>query len=137
MAKISPQLVGRVLLVSACTIILPPATAWAADSPAIRILLDRAKTQAQSGHLDIAASTWKQVLVSEPNNMEALRSLASVEAQLGHQQESESYIQRLKKLGASSTEIGQLQGTKARPADADLLKQASALSKEGQYNQAM
>jgi len=137
MAKISPQMVGRVLLVSACTMILPPATAWAADSPAIRILLDRAKTQAQSGHLDIAASTWKQVLVSEPNNMAALRSLASVEAQLGHQQESENYIQRLKKLGASSTEIGQLQGTKARPADADLLKQASALSKAGQYNQAM
>jgi len=137
MAKINPQMIGRMLLVSACTMILPPVAAWGADSPAIRILLDRAKAQAQSGHLDIAASTWKQVLVSEPNNMEALRNLASVEAQLGHQQESDGYIQRLKKLGASSTEIGQLQGMRARPADADLLKQAASLSKAGQYSQAM
>lgn len=137
MAKISPQLIGRMLLVSACTMILPPVAVWGADSPAIRILLDRAKAQAQSGHLDIAASTWKQVLVSDPNNMEALRNLASVEAQLGHQQESDGYIQRLKKLGASSAEIGQLQGMRARPADADLLKQAASLSKAGQYSQAM
>ncbi|HEY8996441.1 MAG TPA: cellulose synthase subunit BcsC-related outer membrane protein, partial [Edaphobacter sp.] len=69
--------------------------------------------------------------------MEALRSLASVEAQLGHQQESAGYIQRLKTLGASSNEISQLQGTRARPADADLLKQAASLSKAGQYSQAM
>jgi len=69
--------------------------------------------------------------------MEALRNLASVEAQLGHQQEADGYIQRLKKLGASSTEIGQLQGMRARPADADLLKQAASLSKAGQYSQAM
>ena len=137
MAKINPQMIGRMLLVSACTMILPPVAAWGADSPAIRILLDRAKAQAQSGHLDIAASTWKQVLVSDPSNMEALRNLASVEAQLGHQQESDGYIQRLKKLGASSTEIGQLQGMRARPADADLLKQAASLSKAGQYSQAM
>lgn len=138
MAKISPKIIGRVLLVSACTMILPPAAALGAtDSPAIRILLDRAKAQAQSGHLDIAASTWKQVLISEPNNMEALRNLASVEAQLGHQQESDGYIQRLKRLGASSTEIGQLQGMRARPSDGDLLKQAASFSKAGQYSPAM
>jgi tetratricopeptide (TPR) repeat protein len=137
MVKIDSQMICRVLLVSVCIMIPPTVTAWAADSPAIRILLDRAKAQAQSGHLDIAASTWKQVLVSEPNNMDALRGLASVEAQLGHQLKSDGYIQRLKKLGASSTEISQLQGMRSGPADADLLKQADSLSKAGQYRQAM
>ena len=137
MVTIIPQMIGRVLLVSACITLLPPAEAQAVDSPAIRILLARAKSQAQSGHLDIAASTWKQVLVSEPNNIEALRSLASVEAQLGHQQESDSYIRQLKKLGSSPAEIEQLQGVRGRPAEAELRNQAATLSKAGQYSQAM
>lgn len=137
MAKINSQIVGWALLISTCAIAIPPARALAADSPAIKILLDRAKAQAQGGHLDIAASTWKQVLVSDPNNMEALRSLASIEAQLGHQQEADAYIQRLQKLGASSAIIGELQQLHARSADTDLLKQAALLSKSGQYSQAL
>lgn len=137
MAKISSGLMRRALLASACTFVLPAATAAAADSPAIRILLDRAKTQAQGGHLDIAASTWKQVLVSDPNNMEALRGLATVEAQLGHQQEANGYIQRLQKLGANSAVIGKLEELRSRPADADLLKQAATAARAGQYKDAI
>jgi tetratricopeptide (TPR) repeat protein len=137
MAKINFQTLGKALLISVCAVTIPSPTALAADSPAIRILLDRAKTQADSGHLDIAASTWKQVLASDPNNFEALRNLASAEAQLGDQAGANSYIERLKKLGASAAVIGQLQSMRARPADSDLLKQATSLSKTGRYSEAM
>src|ERR1700744_5777404 len=137
MAKINSKLLRGALLALACTSLLPATQAAATDSPAIRILLDRAKTQVQSGHLDIAASTWKQVLISDPNNMEALRNLATVEAQLGHRQEADGYIQRLQKLGASPTIIGQLQELRSRPADAELLKQAAAATKSGGYAAAM
>jgi tetratricopeptide (TPR) repeat protein len=116
---------------------LPPVQAFAVDSPAIKILLDRAKAQVQSGHMDIAVSTWKQVLVSDPNNMEALHGLATVEAQLGHQTEAKQYIQRLQKLGASSAVIGQLQELRSRPTDTELLKQAATATKSGQYKEAM
>jgi tetratricopeptide (TPR) repeat protein len=64
-------------------------------------------------------------------------NLATVEAQLGHQQEADGYIQRLQKLGASPTIIGQLQELRSRPADAELLKQAAAATKSGQYAVAM
>ena len=87
--------------------------------------------------MDIAVSTWKQVLVSDPNNMEALHGLATVEAQLGHQTEANQYIQRLQKLGASSAVIGQLQELRSRPADIELLKQAAIAAKSGQYKEAM
>ncbi len=137
MAKISSKLFRRALLASSCALMLPPVQAFAADSPAIKILLDRAKAQVQSGHMDIAVSTWKQVLVSDPNNMEALHGLATVEAQLGHQTEAKQYIQRLQKLGASSAVIGQLQELRSRPADTELLKQAATATKSGQYKEAM
>jgi uncharacterized protein HemY len=132
MAKISSQALSKILLISLCGIAIPSHKAIAADSPAIKILLTRAQAQAQSGHLDIAASTWKQVLASDPANMEALRNLASAETQLGNQTEANAYIQQLRKLGASSAVLGQLQSLHARPSDADLLKQATSLSKSGQ-----
>jgi tetratricopeptide (TPR) repeat protein len=137
MAKISSQALGKVLLISLCGIAVPSSKAVAEDSPAIKILLSRAQTQAQGGHLDIAASTWKQVLIADPTNMEALRNLASAETQLGNQGEADAYIQRLRKLGASPSVLGQLQSLHARPSDADLLKQAASLSRSGQYAGAM
>jgi tetratricopeptide (TPR) repeat protein len=138
MAKISSRLLQRAVFVSICTLVTPSISAAAApDSPAIRLLLDRAKAQAQGGHLDLATATWKQILVSDPTNIEALRNLASAEAQLGNQREAQHYIERLGKLGASASVIKELQGMRSRPSDADLLKQAASLSKSGQYPQAM
>ena len=118
-------------------VIVAPVHAAPAESPTIRILLNRAQTQAQSGHLNIAVSTWQQVLASDPVNVEALRNIAAAEVQLGHQAEANAYIQRLQKTGASETVIGQLQSMHARPSDPVLLQQASALAKSGQYDGAM
>jgi tetratricopeptide (TPR) repeat protein len=138
MAKINSRLLQRAVFVSICTLVTPSiSTAAAPNSPAIRLLLDRAKAQAQGGHLDLATATWKQILVSDPTNIEALRNLASAEAQLGDQQEAQHYIERLGKLGASASVIKELQGMRSRPSDADLLKQAASLSRSGQYQQAM
>lgn len=137
MAKMNSQTLGKIFLAATCAIAITPPKAIAADSATIKILLSRAQAQAQGGHLDIAASTWKQVLASDPSNMEALRSLAAAEAQLGHQSEANTYIQRLRKLGVSAAVIGQLQSMRARPSDTDLLRQAASLSKSGQYSGAM
>jgi len=137
MAKMSSQVFGKMLLVVVCAIAIDPAHAILADSSTIKILLSRAQAQAQSGHLDIAASTWKQVLASDPSNTEALRSLAAAEVQLGHQAEADAYIQRLRKLGASAAIIGQLQSLRTGPSSADLLRRAATLSKSGQYIGAM
>jgi tetratricopeptide (TPR) repeat protein len=137
MAKISLSAFYKAVLMAVYAIATVPVNAVPAESPTIRILLNRAQTQAQSGHLNIAVSTWQQVLASDPVNVEALRSIAAAEVQLGHQAEANAYIQRLQKTGASVSVIGQLQSMHARPSDAALLQQASALAKSGQYNGAM
>jgi tetratricopeptide (TPR) repeat protein len=137
MAKISYSALRKALLTALCAIALDPRMAVAVDSPAIKILLNRAQTQAQGGHLDIAISTWQQVLASDPVNLEALQSLAAAEVQLGHQSEADTYIQRLKKAGASEVVLGQLKSMRARPSDAALMQQASSLAKFGQYSGAM
>ena len=137
MAKISSSAFYKVLLIVVCAIAIDPVKAVAAEPSAIRILLNRAQTQAQSGHMNIAVSTWQQVLASDPANIEALRSIAAAEAQLGHQREADAYIQRLQKAGASAAVIGQVQSVHARPSDGALLQQASDLAKSGQYSGAM
>jgi cellulose synthase operon protein C len=137
MAKISSSVLYKVLLIAVCAIAIDPVKAVAAESQAIRILLNRAQTQAQSGHMNIAVSTWQQVLASDPTNIEALRSIAGAEAQLGHQTEADAFIQRLQKAGASAAVIGELQSVHARPSDVALLQQASDLAKSGQYSGAM
>jgi cellulose synthase operon protein C len=137
MVKTVSSRLCKVLLMAVWTTTLAATAAVAADSPTIKILLSRAQAQAQGGHLNIAVSTWQQVLASDPVNVEALRSMAAAEAQLGHQAEADGYIQRLQKAGVSAAVIGQLQSMHARPSDAALLQQGSDLAKSGQYSKAM
>jgi tetratricopeptide (TPR) repeat protein len=136
MAKVISSTPYKALLIVVFAMVVP-VNAAPTESPTIRILLNRAQTQAQSGHLNIAVSTWQQVLASDPVNVEALRSVAAAEVQLGHQAEANAYIQRLQKTGASVAVIGQLQSMHARPSEAELLEQASALAKSGQYSGAI
>jgi cellulose synthase operon protein C len=137
MAKIIFSKLHKAVFVAVCMIAIDPFRVIAADSPALKILLNRAQTQAQSGHLNIAISTWQQVLASDPANIEALRSIAAAEIQLGNKAEADAYIQRLQKAGASAAIVGQLQAMHARPSDTALLGQASSLAKSGQYSEAI
>jgi tetratricopeptide (TPR) repeat protein len=137
MAKIGVLALYSAGLFILCVTASVSVSALPAESPAIRTLLNRAQNQAQSGHLNVAVSTWEQVLASDPVNAEALRSIAAAQVKLGHQAEANAYIQRLQKTGASASVIGQLQSMQARPPDAALLQQASSLAKSGQYNEAM
>jgi len=80
MAKISSSAFYKVLLIVVCAIAIDPVKAVAAEPSAIRILLNRAQTQAQSGHMNIAVSTWQQVLASDP----ARYSLCTLVLLTGH-----------------------------------------------------
>jgi cellulose synthase operon protein C len=137
MAKINSSKLHKAVFIAVCMIAIDPVRVVAADSPALKILLTRAQTQAQSGHLNIAISTWQQVLASDPVNIEALRSIAAAEIQLGNKAEADAYIQRLQKAGASPAIVGELQVMHSRPSDTALLGQAAALAKSGQYGEAI
>jgi tetratricopeptide (TPR) repeat protein len=137
MAKVVTAKVCLALVIGTCTVFYIPIHGNAEDTAVIKILLSRAQAQADGGHLDIAAATWRQVLAAEPANLEALRSLASTEVRLGHQAKADEYIQRLKQAGGSAAAIGQLQLLHAGPSDQQLLRQATTLAASGQYSGAM
>jgi tetratricopeptide (TPR) repeat protein len=76
-----------------------------ANAGAIHTLLERAKYLESHGHPDIAAQAWQQVLLSEPQNREALAGLAKADMQLGRSEEARAYLDRLKALGGDSADV--------------------------------
>ena len=58
------------------TLTLAPASASLFAQGATQALLEKAHTLEVRGRMDMAAQTWQQVLLAEPNNTEALSGLA-------------------------------------------------------------
>src|SRR5581483_12038676 len=102
-----------------------------AQSPAEKALLDKAHALEQSGHIDLAAQSWQQVLLSDPNNQEALAGLARWAKINGHDAESQRYIDRLRQVNPNSAEIGHVQSLMSNKAQNQLLQQAAELAKAG------
>src|SRR5258708_18087521 len=85
---------------------LPPARG--ASGPA-QLLIEKARTLEGRGRLDLAAQTWKQVLMAEPNQPEALASLARFTKQTGQLKDSQLYLERLKRINPNDPALGQIQ----------------------------
>ena len=81
-----------------------------AQSAAEKTLLEKAQSQEQSGHLDLAAQTWQQILLSDPNNQDALAGLARWAKLSGNDAEAETYIERLRAVNPNSPEIAKIEG---------------------------
>jgi tetratricopeptide (TPR) repeat protein len=103
--KTHALLIQSVLLAGVSpALLVHPAVAQSSGS-AIRTLLDRAKYLEDHGHPDIAAQAWQQVLLSDPQNREALAGLAKADMQLGRTQDARGYLDRLKALGGDNAEV--------------------------------
>src|ERR1700744_5556252 len=63
------------------------------QSAAEQGLLQKAPKLEQSGHMDLAAQTWQQVLLSDPNNQEALAGLGRWAKLSGNDAEAEKYVE--------------------------------------------
>jgi tetratricopeptide (TPR) repeat protein len=111
--------------------------ARAQNTEVIKTLLSRAQAQANGGHLEIAVSTWKQVLAADPSNLEAMQSIAAAEERLGHHEKAEEYILKLKQAGGSAAAIGELRSLHFGPSDDQLLRQARSLAASRQYSGAI
>ncbi len=74
-----------------------------AQTGSTQILLERARSLESSGHIDLAARVWKQVLLSEPNTVEALTGLARYAEQEGNSKEAEQYLEKAKVIDPGAT----------------------------------
>jgi tetratricopeptide (TPR) repeat protein len=133
MKQRSPRWIGLAL---AAAIVAGPITAYA-QSPAVRALLDRAHTQEQSGHIDLAAQTWQQVLLADPNNTEALAGLARWAKLAGNDAQAKKYLDRLQQVNPSDANISRIQGLASSKAQTAQLQQASRMAQAGHPEEAL
>ena len=108
-----------------------------AQSAAETTLLEKAQSQEQSGHLDLAAQTWHQILLSDPNNQEALAGLARWAKLSGNDAEAETYIERLRAVNPNSPEIARIETLVSSKTQNQLLQQAAELAKNGHNEEAL
>ncbi len=107
------------------------------QSPAEKTLLDKAQSQEQSGHLDLAAQTWQQILLSDPKNEEALAGLGRWAKLSGNDADAQTWIDRLRAVNPNSPEIAKIEALVSNKTQNQLLEQASELAKNGHNEDAL
>src|ERR1700746_2176284 len=75
----------------------------------VEILLSKARSLESRGRVDLAAQNWKQVLLANPNQTEALAGLARYAKQNGSADEERAYLDRLKKINPKDPQIAAIE----------------------------
>jgi len=124
----------------ACVITLAPIAvqAQAANQAATtQLLLDKAHSFEVRGRMDLAAQTWQQILLADPNNTEALGGLARAAKLNGNAALSNTYLDRLKAINPNDPNIARVDSMLTQQNQVQQLQQAGKLAQAGQYAQAM
>ena len=108
-----------------------------ANSGAAQTLLERAHTLESRGRLDMAAQTWQQVLLSDPNNTDALAGLARCAKVGGDSALANSYLERLRAINPNDPGIARAEKVTSDQGQTALLQQAGKYAQAGQYAQAL
>ena len=116
---------------------LAPARLPAQASAAAQSLLGKAHTLEVRGRMDMAAQTWQQVLLADPNNTEALGGLARSAKLSGNLALSNTYVERLRAINPNDPGIARVENMGAQQNQSVALTQAGKYAEAGQYAQAM
>ena len=115
-----------------------PAQAPSANSnAATQALLEKARSLESRGRMDMAAQTWQQVLLADPNNTDALGGLARSAKMANNQALANTYLQRLKSINPNDPGIARAESVMAQGAQLSQLQQAGKLAAAGNYAEAM
>ena len=104
---------------------------------ATQSLLDKAHALEVRGRMDMAAQTWQQVLLAEPNNTTALAGLARAAKLAGNATLAGTYLDRLRTINPNDPNIARIENMGSQQNQAAQLAQAGKLAQSGQYAQAM
>jgi tetratricopeptide (TPR) repeat protein len=110
--------------------------AQTAESPT-QSLLDKAHALEVRGRMDMAAQTWQQVLLADPNNVEALAGLARSAKLSGNPALAATYLDRLRVINPNDPNISRIENMSSQANQTALLQQAGKYAESGQYAQAM
>jgi tetratricopeptide (TPR) repeat protein len=114
-----------------------PAAVPQAPPAATQSLLDKAHALEVRGRMDMAAQTWQQVLLADPNNTEALGGLARAARAAKNIPLSQTYIDRLRLINPNDPGIARAESMETQSDHNADLAQAGKLAQQGQYAEAM
>ncbi len=123
----------RCLSLVLALVVLVTASGFAA-STATDLLLAKARSLEGRGLMDLAAQSWQQVLMSDPNQPEALAGLARWAKQNGHAEDANQYLARLRKVSPQNPAIASVEAMKVTgPKQRARLEEAGRLAQAHQY----
>jgi cellulose synthase operon protein C len=128
---------SRTLIVTVTVVILLLAGSAGGQSTVEQEVVAKARSLEHRGLTDLAAQTWQQVLLSQPNNTEALAGLARAAKKLGKDSEAVRYLGRLQQLSPNDPEIPLIESMVSDKKQNALQTQAEALAAAGNYARAM
>ncbi len=101
------------------------------------VLIDKARALESRGRPDMAVQLWQQVLLSEPNNSEALAGLAKDYKLMGAADKAEGALDRLRRANPNDPNIARIEALSSNESESAELQQAGELAKQGRADDAM
>jgi Flp pilus assembly protein TadD len=80
-----------------------------------RSLLEKARDLETRGRMDLAAQTWQQVLLADPDNTKALGGMARAAALKGDNALAQTYVERLRRINPNDPAIAAVAKMQAMP----------------------
>jgi len=100
-------------------------------------LAEKARALEARGRPDLAAQQWQQILLSAPENHEALVGLARDYKLMGSADESEKVLDRLRRINRNDPDIARIESMPSTSAASEQLRQAGELARQGRNEDAM
>ncbi|MGB0081812.1 MAG: cellulose synthase subunit BcsC-related outer membrane protein [Terracidiphilus sp.] len=89
------------------------------------------------GRADLAVQIWQQILLSTPDNAEAIAGLARDYKLTGNEAEADAALARLRRVNPNDPNIAKIEAMPATGGSAEQLRQAGELTRQGRNNDAM
>ena len=100
-------------------------------------LSEKARALESRGRPDMAAQLWQQILLSEPDNPEALAGLAKDYKLMGDADKANEALDRLRRVRPNDPNIARIESLSSSQTQSDLLRKAGELARQGKAEDAM
>jgi tetratricopeptide (TPR) repeat protein len=101
------------------------------------ILVDKARALEARGRPDMAIQLWQQILLSDPQNAQALAGLAQDLKLIGSGDQANAVLNRLRQVNPNDPNIARIQAMASTRAQNDQLTHAGQLASQGRVEDAM
>jgi tetratricopeptide (TPR) repeat protein len=115
----------------------PQSPANSGATSARSVLIGKAHALDSRGRPDMAIQLWQQVLLSDPNNAEALAGLARDLKLTGANDKASDALDKLRHVNPNDPNIGKIQSLTSTRAESDQLRKAGELARQGKVDDAM